>query len=97
MCWFLHTVNGFFEARKSRTAGFTSGGERRAWIVTALVTLMNCSFQMSNEVYAAMCARGFTGTIRSYSDYRLQRGEVLALLGALLLAVGLFFLGRALL
>ncbi|WP_069806246.1 cobalt ECF transporter T component CbiQ [Thermogemmatispora onikobensis] len=94
---FLHTVNGFFEARKSRTVGFTSGGEQRAWIVTALVTLMNRSFQMSNEVYAAMCARGFTGTIRTYSDYRLRSGDILALLGAALLAIGLFFLGRVLL
>ncbi|MBX5451800.1 cobalt ECF transporter T component CbiQ [Thermogemmatispora sp.] len=91
---FLHTVNGFFEARKSRTVGLTSGSEQRTWIVAALVTLMNRSFQMSNEVYAAMCARGFTGTIRTYSDYRLRTGDVLAFLGTALLAIGLFFLGR---
>jgi cobalt/nickel transport system permease protein len=61
------------------------------------VTVMNRSFLISNEVYAAMCACGFTGMIRTYSDDCLQRGDVLALLGVLLLAVGLFFLGGALL
>ena len=35
--------------------------------------LLNRSFKMSNDVYAAMLARGFTGTIRSFHDYRMRR------------------------
>ena len=29
--------------------------------------LLNRSFKMSNDVYAAMLARGFTGEIRTYT------------------------------
>ena len=29
---------------------------------------------MSNDVYAAMLARGFTGQVRSYSAYRMTDG-----------------------
>jgi cobalt/nickel transport system permease protein len=90
---FLHTVNGFFEARKSRTVGESSGREQRGWIVASLVNLMNRSFQMSSEVYAAMCSRGFTGGVRTYSDYHMKRSDVLVLLATGCLALLLFFLG----
>ncbi len=90
---FLHTVNGLFEARKSRTVGRTTGQEQRRWISASMMTLMNRSFQMSSDVYAAMCARGFRGTIRTYSAYHMTRADWLALLGAFALALAIFFLG----
>ena len=54
-------ANGMFEARKSRVVARTSGGEQRRWISGTMGNLMNRSFKMSNDVYAAMLARGFTG------------------------------------
>ena len=35
--------------------------------------LMSRSFKMSNDVYAAMLARGFTGEMRTYYDLRDDR------------------------
>jgi len=69
---FLHLANGMFEARKSRIVGRTCGGEQRRWIASTMGNLLNRSVKMSNDVYAAMAARGFTGSIRSYQDYRMR-------------------------
>ena len=63
---FLHTVNGMFEARKSRVVARLGWRRRSAWI-TVDGRADRRSFKMSNDVYAAMLARGFTGEIRTYS------------------------------
>ena len=76
---FLHLANGMFEARKSRIVGRTSGGEQRRWIAGTMGNLLNRSVKMSNDVYAAMAARGFTGSIRSYQDYRMRPADWLCL------------------
>ena len=76
---FLHLANGMFEARKSRIVGRTSGGEQRRWIAGTMGNLVNRSVKMSNDVYAAMAARGFTGSIRSYHDYRMRPADWLVL------------------
>jgi cobalt/nickel transport system permease protein len=91
---FLHTANGMFEARKSRTVGRTTGHEQRGWISGSMGSLMNRSFKMSNEVYAAMAARGFAGEVRTYSSYRMTRHDWLALAGADVIALLVFALGR---
>ena len=91
---FLHTVNGMFEARKSRTVGRTQGSEHRRWISGSMGSLMNRSFQMSNDVYAAMAARGFTGQIRTYSAYRMTPADWLALLVSVCIAVAAILAGR---
>ncbi len=91
---FLHTANGMFEARKSRTVGRTTGNEQRAWISSSMGNLMNRSFKMSNDVYAAMAARGFSGEVRSYSAYRMTARDWAALVAALCVAVAVFLLGR---
>jgi cobalt/nickel transport system permease protein len=91
---FLHTVNGLFEARKSRTVGRTRGSEHRRWISGSMGSLLNRSFQMSNDVYAAMTSRGFTGRIRTYSAYRMTPGDWGALLVAVCIAVASIVAGR---
>ncbi len=91
---FLRTTNGMFEARKSRMVGSTSGGEHRGWISGSMSSLMSRSFKMSNDVYVAMLARGFTGQVRSYQDFRLQTGDWLALSGACLVAAATWAIGR---
>lgn len=91
---FLHTANGMFEARKSRTVGRTTGNEQRSWISGSMGNLMNRSFKMSNDVYAAMAARGFQGEVRSYNAYRMMTKDWLALVAALCVAAAVFVLGR---
>jgi len=91
---FLHTANGMFEARKSRTVGRTHGNEQRRWISGSMGYLMNRSFKMSNDVYAAMAARGFTGTIRSYSDYHMTVNDWIGLVGSIVIAVATVVAGR---
>jgi cobalt/nickel transport system permease protein len=90
---FLHIVTGMFDARKSRTVGRTTGNEQRKWISGSMMNLMNRSFKMSSDVYAAMCARGFKGEMRTYSAYSMRPSDWLALLGACALALVLFLLG----
>jgi cobalt/nickel transport system permease protein len=76
---FLHTANGMLLARKSRVVGRTTGGEQRRWITGTMGNLMSRAFKMSNDVYAAMLARGFTGEVRVYSTYRMRAADWLAL------------------
>jgi cobalt/nickel transport system permease protein len=84
---FLHLANGIFEARKSRVVGRTTGGEQRRWISGTMGNLVNRSLKMSNDVYAAMSARGFGGSVRTFSAYRLNGTDALAMIGALAVAV----------
>jgi len=88
---FLHTTNGYFEARKSRLVGRTSSREQRGWIAGTMGTLTGRAFKMSNDVYAAMLARGFTGEMRAYSAYRITARDV-AVLGAALAVAALALL-----
>ena len=93
---FLHAANGMFEARKSRTVGYTAGSEHRRWISGSLGSLMNRSFKMSHDVYAAMAARGFTGQIRSYQVFRLRFLDWLTVVLALALAIATVIAGQVL-
>jgi cobalt/nickel transport system permease protein len=84
---FLHQANGMFEARKSRVVGRTSGGEQRRWISGSMGNLLNRSFKMSNDVYAAMVARGFSGEMRTLSELRMRTPDWSALGAAVAVAV----------
>ncbi len=86
---FLHTINGIFLARRSRLVARARGAEQRRWIGGTMGSLMSRSFKMSNDVYAAMLARGFTGEMRSYSTYAMTGRDLALLAGTALIAVGL--------
>jgi cobalt/nickel transport system permease protein len=72
---FLHTANGILLARKSRVVGRSTGGEQRRWITGTMGNLMSRAFKMSNDVYAAMLARGFGGEVRTFSTYRVRPSD----------------------
>jgi cobalt/nickel transport system permease protein len=93
---FLHTANGILLARKSRAVGRTSGGEQRRWITGTMGNLMGRAFKMSNDVYAAMLARGFTGEVRVYSTYRMRTADWLALGGTAAFCVASVLASRVL-
>ena len=78
---FLHTANGMFLARKSRIVARTSGKEQRWWIVSTIGVLMSRSFRMSEEVYQAMLARGFTDRIVSMDEYHFGLVDGVTLIG----------------
>jgi cobalt/nickel transport system permease protein len=86
---FLHTINGIFLARKSRLVARTRGAEQRRWIGGTMGSLMSRSFKMSNDVYAAMLARGFTGEMRTYTTFAMTPRDWLLLAATLVVAVAL--------
>jgi cobalt/nickel transport system permease protein len=91
---FLHTVNGIFLARKSRIVARTRGAEQRRWIGGTMGALMSRSFKMSNDVYGAMLARGFSGEMRAYSAYRMTTRDWLILAGSVAIVVALLGVER---
>ena len=93
---FLHTTNGILLARKSRSVGRSSGGEQRRWITGTMGNLMSRAFKMSNDVYAAMLARGFTGEVRVYSTYRMRATDWLSLAGVAAVSVAVVLAARVL-
>ena len=93
---FLHTANGILLARKSRVVGRTGGGEQRRWITGTMGNLMSRAFKMSNDVYAAMLARGFGGEVRTFNTYRLRPADLAAMAGVAGIAAVAVFAGRVL-
>ncbi|HEU5431753.1 MAG TPA: energy-coupling factor transporter transmembrane component T, partial [Thermomicrobiales bacterium] len=93
---FLQLVEQLFLARASRTVGETAGREQRQWLGGGIGTLLGKSFKTSNDVYMAMVARGFTGEMRTMSEFRMRDEDwlflaagVVALALALLVDLGL--------
>jgi cobalt/nickel transport system permease protein len=93
---FLHTTNGILLARKSRMVGRTSGGEQRRWITGTMGNLMSRAFKMSNDVYAAMLARGFGGEVRTFTTYRVRPADWASLACVAVIAIAVVLAGRTL-
>ncbi|MDB5078632.1 MAG: Cobalt transporter component CbiQ [Chloroflexi bacterium] len=91
---FLRSAVDMFEARKSRMVGWTSGKEQRKWIAGSVGNLMNRSFKMSNDVYSAMLARGFTGETRSFNTFRMEGRDWTALFLTIGVAAAAVFVQR---
>jgi cobalt/nickel transport system permease protein len=91
---FLHTANGILLARKSRVVGRATGAEHRRWITGTMGNLMSRAFKMSNDVYAAMLARGFTGEARTYSTYRMRPADWLGLAAVAAVVAASLIAGR---
>jgi cobalt/nickel transport system permease protein len=58
--------------------------------------LMSRAYKMSNDVYAAMLARGFGGEIRSYSEYRMAAADWISLAAVGVLGTAVALSGRIL-
>ncbi|WP_407305770.1 cobalt ECF transporter T component CbiQ [Desulfosporosinus sp. SB140] len=69
-----------FLARKARDAGQSAPKEQRRFVGSAVGGLFGKSLQMSEEVYWAMTARGYSGEIRLLQRSRLSWQEVIILL-----------------
>ena len=92
----LHTVNGVFLARASRTVGRAEGGEQRRWIAATTGALANRAFKMSDDVYQAMVARGFAGEIRTLTEFRMVERDWLAVGLAVIFSASVILVDRGL-
>ena len=75
----IMAMEEMFLARKARDAGQSSSKEHRRFVASAAGGLFGKSIQMSEEVYWAMTARGYTGEIRILQRTRLRWQDVIIL------------------
>ena len=90
----LETAHDMFESRRSRTVGPLDGAARRRIAVASAGVLLSRSFQLSDEVYLAMQARGFRGEVHVLDDFAMRRLDWLALACFAVLAAAAVWAGR---
>jgi cobalt/nickel transport system permease protein len=73
----LLTANAMFLSRRSRTIGGFSGQDNRRWLARALTTIMVRSEYLSEEVYLAMCSRGYRGEARTLDSLKMRGRDLL--------------------
>jgi len=75
----LETAHEMFESRKSRTVGRLTSGDYRQIAMSSGGVLLGKTFQLSNEVYLAMQARGFRGEVYVMDEFRMAGADWMAL------------------
>ena len=90
----LETAHEMFESRKSRTVGYMNSGEYRRLAVSTGAVLLGKSFQLSNEVFLAMQARGFRGEIYVLDDFRMRSRDWTACVLFAALSLAAIWAGR---
>lgn len=90
----LQTAHDMFEARQSRMVGALEGAERRRLASASVGVLLGKTFQLSNEVYLAMLARGFRGEVYTLDEFQMRPRDWVGLVGLLGLAALAFWLGQ---
>lgn len=86
----VKAMEEIFIARKARDAGQSSLKEQRRFVATTMGGLFGKSLQMSEEVYNAMTARGYTGEIRILHQSRLGWQDILILMFVILAGLIMF-------
>jgi cobalt ECF transporter T component CbiQ len=77
----FQTALNMFEARQSRMIGELDGAEKRRVAAASVGVLLGKTFQLSNEVFLAMQARGFRGDVQILDEFHMQPRDWLALIG----------------
>lgn len=90
----LQKAEDMLLARRSRLVGRLPAAEGRRVAAGMAGTLVARSYQMSQEVYMAMEARGFRGEVRLAEELRWRAGDIVAVGVALLLGVLAVWTGR---
>lgn len=83
----LSLAADMFTARRSRMVGPASAREDRHFAASSMGTLMAKSHALSEDVYAAMVSRGYTGEPKSLHQFRIEGRDWALLLACLLAAV----------
>lgn len=68
----MRILEEMFTARKSRDAHASSGKEQRRFVGLSIAALFARSHQMSEEIYAGMIARGYTGEIKTAETFQAK-------------------------
>ena len=77
----LETSHDMFQSQRSRAAGALPRDLRRTVTVSTAGVLLSRTFQLSDDVYLAMQARGFRGDVRVLDDFRMTARDWIALAG----------------
>ena len=93
----LRTVEELHLARRARTISPAPAGEERRWVGSSIAFLFTRSRRLTEEVYQAMLARGYTGQPKALRETRFGWREAAWLLTCGLLIAGTLFLDRAIL
>lgn len=83
----LGLADDMFTARTSRLAGPSSPRDDRRFIAASAATLLGKSHALSEDVYAAMVSRGYTGEPRVLHQFKAGTGDWMWLASVLLLAL----------
>ncbi len=83
----MQTAAEMFVARRSRTVGQATNREGRRFVGASVGALFGKTLSLSEEVHAAMLARGFQGEMRTLTALRWRAADSVWLLAALLIAV----------
>jgi cobalt/nickel transport system permease protein len=73
----LRTVEQIHLARESRALAVGSTAEERTWVVGRMAFVTRKSLKTADDVYDAMLARGFDGTVRSVRRLTAGRADAL--------------------
>ena len=91
----LGAVSDMYEARRSRTVGRDEDvASGRRFVAASAGALFGKAHALSDEVYMAMVARGFTGDVRALRPARADARDVVWAVGCVALAVVLLGLDR---
>ncbi len=93
----LRTVEELHLARRARTISPAPAGEERRWVGSSIAFLFTRSRRLTEEVYQAMLARGYTGQPKALREARFGWREAawLAVCGAMV--AGTLYLDRVIL
>ena len=73
----LTSVEDMYTARRARTVGPDRDlGNGRRFVAASAGALFGKAHELSEEVYLAMVARGFTGDVRLLAPERVQRRDL---------------------
>ncbi len=88
------TAAEMHEARLSRTVRYLSTGEEQRWVAARRRFLFRTSWRLSQEVHAAMLARGFSGEIRTIALPLVSRTDFFFLAAMLVVCGGVVAVDR---
>jgi cobalt/nickel transport system permease protein len=89
----LKTAQNMLESRSARRIGHLDPPEQRRFAAASVGVLLDKSLQVSDEVHAAMRARGFRGEAMLLDDSRMRQQDWLQLSGLVGLACIALWLG----
>lgn len=89
----LNTSLEMFEARGLRTVGRLSGPAQRGLLGSSLAALFGRSVALSEEVFQAMTARGYTGEPVSLEPFKLRILDIASLVIIAAFSIGVAFGG----